>query len=119
MGRSDVESSQFSPEVLLDRNLSDAVDDLVQSVIRPLVIVEKHVVLVDDLHSGPVSGLWIVGVHGDFVEREGWFNGFECLRHNVEHALEVLLASGIVTAVDLLGVVAPEVSGIESTAVVL
>ena len=119
MGRSYVECGQFSPEELFDRDFSNAVDDLVQSVVRPLVVIEDHVVLIDDVHSGPVSCLWVVGVHSDFVETKSRLDGYESLGNNVEHALEVSLARGIITAVDLLGVVTPEVSGVESTAVVL
>lgn len=41
------------------------------------------------------------------------------MRDNVEYALKVGLACGIITAIYLLGVVTPEVSRVESAAIVL
>ena len=90
-----------------------------QCVIRPLIVIENHVVFVDDAHSWPVRCLRVVGIQGDFIEFESWLDGLERLRDDVEEAFKVGLACSIITAVDLIGVVAPEVSRVESAAVIL
>jgi hypothetical protein len=117
--RCDVERCQFSPEELLDRGLTNTIHYFVQCVIRPLVVIENHLVSVDDARSWPVRCLRVVGIQGDFVEFESWLDGLERLRDDVKKAFKVGLACSIITAVDLLGIVAPEVSRVESAAVIL